>query len=506
MRPAAPALVLLPTDESTRIEPPPAGLARRVVVVVPEDQSDPWEANRLEPADGTRIALHAAHAVACLTGLLQHDEDFPLAPAEFGDHAGEVQFVRCHSRLIDAGYVADALTARTFASRRSWPNPEPRSFQPDGLSDEVADAVVAKYFARNAEVFDLREAKPEPAPPEPRDRLIPALRAIAAFFLAELRARPWRWLDHHIEGFWDERMVPLVDRLGSGAGVKLVHWHEPGDDPDLSPTEFMARRLPEVIPGPAGPTAAAWRDAASIASGLIDGSELSFSIPELLSVNSDRRLVELRPALIAPDPRDPPPIDEHGIRACDPIAVAAAIAALEMQLAAEPAGAPTTEGAPGSSAEERLRALREWYEQRRGSLLWRVGEEIADRMQRARDNEKARPTNDDWQSLEDQINQDKKRELKRAHRRRPWFIARVAVAGAAIAALLASHLSSSIKPFGVAAIVLVWFLWLLRGWWSSRKRSTVGAESTLEQAAGLVLRSVQAATARGDAGPPRGTV
>ena len=120
------------------------------VLVVPEDRSGPEGANVLADTPGFQPS-HAAHSLACLTDLWTMPPGRrsslidAVKPRPGSPDPVRVVPVRCYSRIVDLGYLADHLAAAVFRRREtSWPNPDRERF------DRVEDPVELLEYATRA--------------------------------------------------------------------------------------------------------------------------------------------------------------------------------------------------------------------------------------------------------------------------------------------------------------------------------------------------------------------
>lgn len=477
-----PALVYMPVDDATRITPPAPGKLRKTLVVVPEDLHAPTGGNRLDPHDISDVAAHAAHSIACLAGLWVGVNDAPLLPGKDDgpDTQGAVTFVRCHSRLVDAGFLPDALAVKAFGARPAWPNPAIDRFTAE-FADTTMTTVVSAYLAMYDEVLGLRKVERARPPREKRVPLIAALKAILRYFIDQLAARPWQWVDERLEQFWEEKIVAPVDRLGSASGTKVVHWRERPEEE--SSVGFMAERIPSRIGSANGPVKQAWRDLVALSCGLADGGELPIDVN--LQGNEGKRLVELRPGLIAPDPRDVPPAGPPPRRPCDP-------ADLAERAASASSGNMVADGDPDITEQ-----LISWQLRRRASLVWGVGEKLAERLAEAR-RDAIPPTREDWELLERRMAESQDKAKRGARRRRRWLALRTVAAVGVTAALLIVDPGGPIRPLGLAATWALYVGAIVFSWRRARKRGERDEQHLLAEAAALADKSLVAAVRSGD--------
>lgn len=521
-----PTLLCFPVDDLTKIEPPAEGIVRGTIVVVPEDLADPRDSNHFDRENHGGVAAHVAHAVACLTGALSvaGGPFLDPGPEDPRDTTGAVSLVRCHSRVVDAGFLLDALAVKAFTSRQAWPNPDPGKFQPDGLSDRLVDLLVDRYVERHADVLGLRKIEPLELVKEKRMGLLAAIKAILRFLWAELRARPLVWVDRRMERFWDGTVVKNVEKLGAGSGVRVVRWHEQPEE--MSSAEFMARQLPAIVPAADGATGVAWREMVQLAAAVVDGHELPFPAPEL--VRGERRVIETRPGRVVPNPVELPPLEGVQARACDPLKLDPAIRDLlagatsrtaappeqatpdaddrEKGRAGEPAPEPPDrdrsaqvgDGPEDPVAQARREQVSHWYEIRGSSVIWRIGQRIADAIAQA-EAESAAPALEEWGKLDQAIVDNEKEGRRLARRRRRWLIVRSLLTLAVGGGLVASNLPTLLKPIGVALVLLIWLVTLVRGWLRGKSRATEKDKEVARRSEELAHQALVAAVRSGDA-------
>ena len=317
--PAAPAVVYFPLTDDTTIEPAPEGSVRACFVAVPEDQAGPLEANVFDATNPDRVAAHVAHATAALTGILGNSSPSLVAPAAEQTlelHHPPVSFVRCYSRVIDAGYLPDALASSVFSvSRRGrWPNPDYERFERTELDDELLAMLAARFVEAHAEELGPHAVETPDPSPERRLSLPEALKAIGRSILADVRRRPAAWVDERLERFWERRVVPTVENLYTPSGVKLAHWRN--REPHASTALLISEQFSEPLPAADGATGPVWRDLLALAGGLIDGGPLPIRSPELQ--RGRFRALETRPSAIVPRFDDFPPLHLRPAFVCDP--------------------------------------------------------------------------------------------------------------------------------------------------------------------------------------------
>jgi hypothetical protein len=317
--PPAPTVVYFPLTDETAIEPAPEGSVRSAFVAVPEDLSGPLEANLFDPTNAECVASHVAHATAALTGILGNASSSLLTPSPdetAEEHRPPVSFVRCHSRVIDGGYLPDALAARAFSvsGGSRWPNPDLGRYERIELPGDLLQTLAHRYLDKHEDVFGLRPVELPEAPQEVRLPLLEALKAIGRFVLAEIRQRPTAWIDERLEHLWERRLLPAVEGLYPASGVKLARYRP--HDGNSSTAEQITAQFAEPVPTDDGATAPAWHDFIRLASCLIDGENVPIQAEEL--EHGRLRSLDTRPGAIVPRFDDFPPLNERPPRVCDP--------------------------------------------------------------------------------------------------------------------------------------------------------------------------------------------
>ncbi len=540
-----PSLVFFPLSESTRIARPAEGdLLNSLTVVVPEDLADPASTNFLVTPDDELFASHVSHATACLAGIWGGTGGQPL---EESAHAGEpvARLARCHTRMIEAGYVTDHLATHAFTvGGDGWPNPDPAQYERAKLAETVIAEAARSFVDAHRSVLK-RTALPTPDV-EPPLTLWAAIKRVVSYIVDRLIFWPIAMVADSIAWFWDTKLAPFVERLAPGSGVRLVRFGR-----EETRNEPLPPRRPEIEDGPVGP---AWRDLSSMTVGLVDGGDLPGWLEGLPLRSGSRRLIAESPSNLAPDPDEPSPFGS-GLQSShlfDPKSVDEVVSA-ELQRAvpvasslvqqlreavakalpasmetppttADPTPAETDEGempvTPPSSAtvsaeapaedpvatrirglatallalSEQIRVVLAWQERIASTLLYRIAQELLAELE-AVELEATPPSDEELQEAE-RLEEEAKKVKPRRWRRFVAYSAGLGVVGAWGG--LGPGLPSLARPLVVGGALLAWWILTLRSWW--RRHVAHSPERRRAQAfrEGLVRRESGASWRRDD--------
>lgn len=421
------------------------------VVVAAEDRAHPAGVNTLIDPDDGHLARHAAHAVVALANAWSFTSDevnyIAKARAAGAATAGTTDLVRCYTRLIDAGYLADHVAAQVLRPGVRWPNPDVNEFDDVDLEDDQNQAVADEFLKVHAPTLGLTEIQPL-VHKRTKLSLWEAIKAVFRFMVDRLRRMPAQWLDDRIGKLYNT----VAERVeGMGADVKVRRWRErePGEAPRDFLDELAARRL-KVEPGAVGPT---WEDMWRLSIGLVDGTALPTSLDLPFLVAGQRRLLETDPRLIVPDPEDRPPgtRDRAEYRSCDPKRFDPVVSSAFL------AGQGPVDADQGNSA------MGAWYKPRSRSLLWRIGVGIAQALNQA-ELEKVRPSTEDWDNLEELAAEVEEKTGKFRRRYFIWLLVRTVLAIAGSFALVFSDIPAWAQLAGPPVVWLLWLYLLGRGW------------------------------------------
>jgi S1-C subfamily serine protease len=344
------------------------------VYVAPEDRVDARQFNQLE-SSAVLFAPHAAHALATVASLWKavdatsHDVLRALRVQQAGAEAAPVRVVRCFSRLVDFGHLADHLAAHTFQPGEAWPNPDLARFERIADPAAVVGPIVRGYLAKHREVLGLSPFRPVPAPGPPQIKLYEALWLLFRRVAARVRRMPVSLADRTVSALHDAAAAQIERMAGGKDEVRVRRWRERRSDERS--LEALIDELPTPLVAPDGPVSETWTDLRRIGFGLIDGSPLPEGVDDSALRRGDLRAVLTDPRSVVPDPHDPPPVAAAGERprSCDPLR-------LDPDLMAD---------AEGSSAPPELDA---WTARHRQTPIWMIGRALADALTEARAQER----------------------------------------------------------------------------------------------------------------------
>jgi hypothetical protein len=505
--PAEFTMVVIPAAIEQRV---PAHLFRGLwaasLYVLPEDSRAPDEANTLVQHEEA-FPAHAAHAVATLADLWNSPDTLArpvlteLKLAQSGSLVAPVRMVRCFSRVIDYGYLADEVASMVFQRGDSWPSPRlgqyARPTDPSGLLAELA----ANYFKSHEPTLGLTKFTPLVLPKEPKFTLLQAVILLVKNLIRQIRGKPYEVAWEALSGIHD-RWAEKVERWGGGPEYSPVERLRGRTEP----TGLLIQPPPDLdFKVPDGPVADTWSDLRCMAFGLIDGSEVPQSTAGGLLVRNGRPVLVTDPGQIVPDPDVTPPATPEWPepRACDPLR-------FDPRFARQ-----TTAGAPEGDADE-IPAdtteagaspfdLEEWVRGRDSTALWIVGSEIARQVRRAEaeaeepksEDEPERPSESE-QAADEQSAERRAAKHRRADRRH----VRLLVLGSILAAAGAGYLAWTrlswaprIIAFGVIAIVWTYLMarWARRRTQLERSAFMRVLQEQLDAINATVLRKLRAA-------------
>lgn len=370
MRPLECTTIVVP-EHTAQPVPPELFAGSWNAYVAPEDRSAPRSANQLPDSSGFQ-SRHAAHALATVADLWVDRALRPTGVLEalsgedvFAIEPPAVRVLRCFSRVIDFGYIADHVAAGVFQAGEEWPNPDPEHF--DRVSDpsRLVKHTVRELLELHAEALGLTSFDPVTLPPERRPTLLEAVRELIGMLLARARRLPFE-LEKATIGAGYELLARRIDKLRGPDAPRTLRWREkPGQERDIA---SVTEEIDRPISMPDGPVGNVWRDIRQAVLSLVDGSDPPTGIEARSDGRGSKRELVTKPAALAPDPAQPPP-RRGGERACDPLS-------LDPGLANDP-----SENEEASEENEEMVA---WLESRRPSLLWGVGYRIATNLKAAR--------------------------------------------------------------------------------------------------------------------------
>ena len=314
-------------------QPVPARLFRfgwrTNVYVAPEDRSDPEAANQLPGWEGGP-APHAAHAIATLADLWLEGEargdDVLRALSDAVRHAqGEtplVQVVRCFSRAVDLGYVADHVAAEVFQVGDAWPNPDREAFERSRDAARVFPMLADSFFDKHHDVLGLTPFEPLTLPAAESYGLVEAFKRLLTLLWRWVLRKPGELIDATVGRAHDWAAQQIERAAGPHGGIPVRRWKQ--RPPDERSLLTLRDNVSQPLYHPDGAVAPAWHDLVGLALALVDGSELPAGIDASPIGRGARRAVFVDPLLIVPDPAGPAASPETE-RACDPLAAEQAV-------------------------------------------------------------------------------------------------------------------------------------------------------------------------------------
>jgi len=450
-RPAECTMVIAPARIGQTV---PAGLYRAQwaanLYVAPEDRSGPGSPNHLADND-VLLPAHAAHAIATIADLWNgasetrgvltrlRERQPHIAPAQ-------VQVVRCYTRALDYGYLADHVSAGAFEPAPAWPNPEPRRL------DRVIDAaplmphLVRAFMERHRDVLDVSPFEPLVLDPPSKYGLVEAIVLVWREFVAWLKRKPFDWAEEQLAAVHDAAAA-RIERL-SDLTVKRWSDYGPAERELLDLREHLERPLLVAD----GPVARTWTELRGLAFGLVDGSALPADLEGIAMVSGEKRALVPEPAAIVPAPSGLTPTAEAdgSARACDPLNTA------------EEPGEPVP-------------------------LVWSVGAAIVEAMQRAE------------REAEAPVAETPAEPEPPARRRRGKLALIGSAAVAAVAGVAAwTNLSGVGRTAVLVVIVLLWFAYLLRRVHEANKRRERERLAALERQLATLNAAMLKAQREGD--------
>lgn len=291
-----------------------------IVLVVPEDRSDPWEANR--GIDEGRYPPHAAQAIASLLGLWSSATG-DLSPVGLAPVVGEVGSaiaVRSFSRVIEAGHLPDLLAVGAVRFDGRWPVPDPQvlSAHDGGLPVPSLQRLAESYTQKHASVLlgtPLKVVQPSGSEPV---TLLVALKRIWQALVSLFFHWTLSKVEGLVRGAYNRARNPTQKLADLLTGQEVLSWED--EEAGAASDEALRQRPGELMPND-GPITSAWLDYSKLAFSLIDGSPLPEQIDDAeLSSGGRRRYVVELPHQIAPRPvRSGVRSLRDENRACDPL-------------------------------------------------------------------------------------------------------------------------------------------------------------------------------------------
>lgn len=485
--PVLPALLMAPRDLDSRFDPSSLARFGPILVLSPEDRSDPTDASQLGPAT---FDAHVGHALALVGGAFaDQDDDPPLRElaTTWRNSPGSAITVRPFSRMLDLGYIVDHIGLEVLRPGRQWPNPDQKQFDRAPLSDPQMDFIVDGYFEEHKRVLDVTPVEPIKRYDPPKVGLWEAIKAVFRFVWDRLRRRPVDWLNSRIGSMYDS-VASYVEDKGEGSGIRIRRWND--RDASESVGSFVDDLLQHRLVVNNGFVAGAWRDLRALPMSLVDGTPTPKWLDDSQLMSGGLRQVVADPKLLVPDPEQLPPAatDKKDPRACDPrtwdpVASSAFTVGVE-------------DSEHGISLE--APAIFKWRGERSTTLLWRIGERIARNAAVAHE-ESVPPSADEWPDLEEG-EQELALAKKRARRRffLGWLIVTTATVGADTTLLFTDHPLWA-KVGGWFLSIVIWLVLTGLLWRRTTRREVRSEQDALDTYIGLLNRLTTAMTRREDA-------
>ena len=362
-RPARCAMVIGPSEIE---QPVPAGLLSQRfasnVYVAPEDRAEPRDPNRLL-GNVEVFPMHAAHAIATVGDLWsqpgeERESVVDLLARRQSHNRLAVQMVRCYSRGIDFGYLADHVAAGILYGEGGSPNPDQERFDRIEDAARVVPHVVEDFLSTYRLELGLSEFEPMRLDDPPELGLLEAFLLLFKLLVARIRRKPKEELHRRFDSFHNRIAKWIEDQAAPESGFRVKRRGGPqGQEVDPADLEVV---LDEPLVVPDGPVGEAWRALRRLVLGLVDGADLPDGVRQAHLVNGrGQRALITEPTVLGPDPEgDPPPVAEWQGSICDPLHLDPAL---------------LRQGESANAPE----ALAEWSQPHSRSLLWKVGYRIA---------------------------------------------------------------------------------------------------------------------------------
>lgn len=450
-RPARCTMVIAPSEIE---QPVPPGLLSQGfasnVYVAPEDRAEPRDPNRLL-GNVAVFPMHAAHAIATLGDLWRQAEGdqkyesvVDLLARRQSHNRLAVQMVRCYSRGIDFGYLADHVAAGIFYGEGGWPNPDQERFDRIEDAGRVVPHVVEDYMTTYRLELGLRDFEPLRMDDPPELGLLEAFLLLIKLLIARIRRKPREELHRRVDSVHNRVAKWIEDQAAPESGIRVKRRGGP-QGAEVNPAD-----LQEVLEEPLivadGPVGEAWKALRRLVLGLVDGRDLPEGVRQAHLVNGKgQRALITEPALLAPDPEgDGPPLTEWTGSICDPLHLDPAL---------------LQQGEPGAGSE----ALAEWFQPHSRSLLWKVGYRIAAAIRTAEAEGGAvvgaKQDSEEEEEGEAKLASAQERRRTLWRRLRRVILAATAIAAIAIA-IAVNQLALPAVAIAVVAVLGSWFLTL----------------------------------------------
>lgn len=272
-------------------------------LVAPEDRASPGAVNQLE-GGADRFLRHAAHAAATIASawvvpsehcpqLLAKIREEPIGPLRV-----KVRVLRCFSRIVELGHIADHIAGVAFEPQRGWPPPGREFVRPADPGPLVAK-VSRAYLESHRTTLERRPFRPITEDRPPPLGLLEAILKLIEQAVAYLRRLPSELIEEAIRNI-HEKAAQYIAEL-SGRSVDVRRWNEVDEEHDFSGLSKRLDKSPLVIED--GDVAPTWRDLRRTVLALVDGSDLPEAIQPSVRAPGDRRLTIGDPTRLARDPK-----------------------------------------------------------------------------------------------------------------------------------------------------------------------------------------------------------
>lgn len=296
------------------------------VYVAPEDRDDPRGVNALAAGED-RLPAHSAHAIATIAGMWRSsDQGDKRVLVELNERnrpgpSTLVQVVRCFTRGVDVGYLADHVAETVFMPDGEWPNPDRPSFTRVDNPSEIVNGAASNFMEQHGQVLGLSPFEPYTVPGGRKYGLLEALRIVLRYFVNRLINKPGELVEKG-KARLGNLAADLIERVDGGAtGVRVLR---PGEAAgEGGPKVELEDGLEVLVPNTDGPVQKTWMDLRGLALCLVDGRSLPDGIDSKFLERGDRRAIVTDPALIAPDPESGYNVitGERTRTICDPLAL-----------------------------------------------------------------------------------------------------------------------------------------------------------------------------------------
>ncbi len=272
-------MAVIPASAATSIPPWMFRARWSGLLVAPEDRARSDLPNRLQ-GDAERFVSHAAHAAATIAALWVVRDDNRADPTAYlqGERTGTlavgVRVVRCFSRVVELGHIADHVAEAAFTARDGWPQPDPEQFEQPEDPERVIAWLTDGFMDHHSTTLHRRPFEPVREDPPRQLTLLEALRELRDRFLAWAAQQPVELLEEATAAIYDQ-VVDYIQRLaGTSSNIHILHWGQaPEEERGLDRLRARVEKAgPLTIED--GAVSATWRDLRLLTLGIVDGSRL----------------------------------------------------------------------------------------------------------------------------------------------------------------------------------------------------------------------------------------